>query len=76
MTLYDFIAMNQTDQAEAVWKGNYLAAKEEEKHRVLLYKVENFYVEVYFHRELNLIQKFRPFTSTWRLQAYFNHRMN
>jgi hypothetical protein len=76
MTLHEFIVLNQTDQATATWKGNFLTFREEEDYRFILYKLENFFVEVYYHKESNVIKKFKAFRAPWRLQAYFTYRLN
>ncbi len=67
MTLYQFIAADEMEQAETVWDGILIADREDTDHRILLYQInsnESFYVEVYYHKEHNVIKKFRPFKST------------
>jgi hypothetical protein len=44
MTLYEFNALNEMEQAEAVWDGVFVADREDEQHKILLYQIENFYV--------------------------------
>ncbi len=46
MTLYDFIALDEMEQAEAVWNGVFIADRKDQEHRILLYQVNSFYVEV------------------------------
>jgi hypothetical protein len=49
MTLYDFIAMDEMEQAEAVWNGVHIADREDEEHKILLYQIngdESFYVVI------------------------------
>ncbi len=70
MTLYDFIALDEQEQAEAVWNGVFIADREDQEHRILLYQIDSFYVEVYYHKEYNVIRRFRPFSSTDQLQPY------
>jgi hypothetical protein len=76
MTLYDFVKLDDQERAEAVWKGNFIAAREEGEYRVIIYKLETFFVEVYYHKPLNSIQKLRPFKTTRRLAPYFFSRLN
>lgn len=45
MTLYEFIALDEMEQAEAVWL-EHLLFQEDFEHRILLYQVDEFYVEV------------------------------
>ena len=70
MTLYDFIALNETQQAEATWEGVFLGHRQDEEHKVLLYAIDAFYVEVYYHSNLIVIRKIRAFSSTTLLKPY------
>ena len=72
MTLYQFIALDEMEQAEAVWDGVFIADREDEEHKILLYQIEAFYVEVYYHKKYNVIRKFRPFSSTKQLAPYLS----
>jgi hypothetical protein len=76
MTLYDFIVMKPKGKIGALKNGRFLALREDEDHQVILYKVNDFYVEVYYHLDSNSIERIRPFKTTWRLQAYFSDRLN
>ena len=55
MNIYDSIQMNEVEQAEAVWSGVHIADREDDEHRILLYQINSFYVEVYYHKEYNVI---------------------
>ncbi len=73
MTLYDFIAMDEMEQAEAVWSGVHIADRDDGEHKILLYQIngrESFYVEAYYHKQLNVLRKFRPFKSLELLDLY------
>jgi len=48
------------EQVENVWGGKHLATRHNEIHDILLYKIDGFFVEVYYHRENNTIRKFKP----------------
>jgi hypothetical protein len=76
MTLYDFIVMNPKRKIKAVKNGRFLAFREDEDHWIILYKVNDFFVEVYYHLDSNNVERIRPFKTTWRLQAYFSGRLN
>ncbi|MBD0298304.1 MAG: hypothetical protein M3342_09355 [Bacteroidota bacterium] len=57
MTLYDFIELSDNHKAEVVWGGAYIADREDQGHRILLYQVHSFYVEVLYDRTVtNLIE--------------------
>ncbi|MBD0351154.1 MAG: hypothetical protein ICV65_08380 [Flavisolibacter sp.] len=70
MTLYDFIALSDDYKAQVVWGSAYIADREDQGHRILLYQVQDFYVEVYHHKEHNTIEKFTVFATTDQLQPY------
>ena len=72
MTLYQFNALDEMEQAEAVWSGVHIGERRDEEHNILLYQIDSFYVEVYFNRELNVIRKFRSFSSTDQLGPYLD----
>jgi hypothetical protein len=76
MTLHDFMVMDRSDKARAARTGNFLSLREDEDHQKVLYKVNNFFVEVYYHLDSNAIERIRPFKTTWRLRAYFSDRLN
>jgi hypothetical protein len=70
MTLYDFIALDEMEQQEALWEGVHIGDREEGEHLILLYQMDNFYVEVYYHKEYNVIRRYRPFKTTDLLAPY------
>lgn len=70
MTLYDFIALDEMEQQEALWTGTHIADRQDDEHNILLYQIDNFYVEVFYHRELNVIRRYRPFKSIDQLKPY------
>jgi hypothetical protein len=49
MTLYQFLAMDEMEQQEAIWEGVLIADRQDEEHRILLYQIDGFYVEVFYH---------------------------
>ncbi len=64
MTFYEFNQLDEMEQAEAVWDGVFIANREDSEHKILLYQIDAFYVEVYYHKEYNVIRRFRSFSST------------
>jgi hypothetical protein len=76
MTLYQFRLLSKNKQAEAVWQGEFFLLRETIKHTILLYKVDSFYVEVYYNNDSNVIEKFNSFSSKKRLELYFHLQMN
>jgi hypothetical protein len=72
MTLYEFNALDEMEQAEAVWEGVFIADRQDNEHRILLYQIDSFYVEAYYHIEHNVLRRFRSFSSTTQLEPYLN----
>ncbi|KAA9038734.1 hypothetical protein FW778_14415 [Ginsengibacter hankyongi] len=70
MTLYEFNALDEMEQAEAVWDSVFIADREDSEHNILLYQRDAFYIEVYYHKEYNVIRRFRSFSSTEQLNPY------
>ncbi len=70
MTLYEFNALDEMEQAEAVWAGVHIGERFDEEHNILLYQIDKFYVEAYIHREYGVLRKFRSFSSTYQLELY------
>ena len=73
MTLCEFNALSVQQQAETVWQGEFLLFREQIVHTVLLYKVHDFYVEVYYNNESNEVVRFHSLKSVERLTLYFNY---
>ena len=75
MTLYDFTAMNEEQQAEILWEhGVYLMVRQEHEHKFALYQLDAFYVEVWYHGDDNEIKKMRSFSSTDALAPYLEEQ--
>ena len=64
--------LDEMEQIEAIWAGEFIGDRSDEEHNILLYQVDSFYVEVYYHREYNTIRRFRSFSSTTQLEPYLN----
>ena len=76
MTLYEFLSLDEMDKANAVWEGKFIGLREHEGHSVMLYRIDDFYCEVYYNREENTIIKLRPFKTKRLLQSYFSYGLN
>jgi len=72
MTLYEFNALDEMEQQEAIWEGVHIADREDEEHKILLYQIDAFYVEVYYHKEYNVIRRYRSFASVEQLEPYLS----
>jgi len=73
MTLYQFKMLNETEQAEVVWASTNIGQRPDHEHTILLYQVDSFYVEVYYHRENNAISRMRSFSNPDQLDPYTMH---
>lgn len=76
MKLYQFKTLSQQEQAEIIGRAQFFLFREEMKYTIVLYKVENFYVEAYYNNALKTIVSFNPFISKRRLQLYFDLQKN
>jgi hypothetical protein len=71
MTLYQFNLLDEDHQANIVWNaGIHIDERKDKDLTILLYQIDAFYVEVYYHQEQNKIIRFRSFSSTEQLQPY------
>ena len=66
-----FYELDETEQAEVIWDGKHVADRQDNEHHILLYKIDDLYVEVYHHKEHNIIAKFNPFSDNEILNDYF-----
>jgi hypothetical protein len=73
LTTDDFEALTETEKAEAVWRGSFLADREENGLMVQLYAVGSIYIEVFYDPVANKILSFRSFTSKHSLVPYLAH---
>jgi len=71
MHFYDFIQLNETEQIEILWyNGEQIGRRKDEEHLILLYQVEGFYVEVFYHNKERVIKKYMSFECTDLLEPY------
>ncbi|MCW3074628.1 MAG: hypothetical protein JWP69_1697 [Flaviaesturariibacter sp.] len=70
MTLYQFNLLDEMEQQEAIWEGTLIANRIEGEYKLLLYQIDSFYVEVWYHVEHNVVKRYRSFSSMEKLQPY------
>ena len=71
MTLYEFNALDEAEQHEVLWDhGVMVGDRIVGVHKVILYQIFSFYVELFYHTEYNALQRLRSFSSTECLDAY------
>jgi len=72
MTFQEFNQLDEMEQQEAIWEGTLVADTEDNEHKILLYQIDSFYVEVYHHKEYNVIRKYKPLASVLASAIYKN----
>lgn len=71
ITFYDFNALDESGKAGAVFtEGLFVDDRAEGEWKVQLYRLNNFYVEVFYDGKTNTIMQFRSFTSVRQLANY------
>ena len=73
MTLEEFYDLDEMEQRETVWEnGEFLDDRMDEDgvHRVALYQIFSFYVELFYHIEYNVLSKLIAFSDTEMLDIY------
>lgn len=73
MTLHQFHELDEMEQVEALWEhGVLIADRDEGEYKLILYQIDAFYVEVWYHKQYNVVRKYRPFSSIEILGPYLD----
>ena len=73
MTLFEFKQLTGDEQRQVTWhKGVHLSTRFHAMHAILLWQIDGFYVEIFYNRLDNSIDKLRSFRSTIQLGPYLN----
>jgi len=71
MTLYEYNQLDELEQHETVWDHAVMIGDRiDGEHKVVLYQLFSFYVELYYHQEYNVLRRLRSFSDTECLDAY------
>jgi hypothetical protein len=70
MTIYEFIELDMYEKAEIAWNGTFIADRIEKEDNILLFSLEDFFVEVYYNVKDDEIITIRPFKSSRLLEPY------
>jgi hypothetical protein len=70
MTLYQFRALSEIEQQQVMWNGIHIADRAEGAHRIVLYQMDSFYIEVFYNHENNQVDRYRAFCSIEQLSPY------
>ena len=76
MTLYDSVQLRLQEKIACVWEGRFLSSKEIEAETVVLYRVHDFFCEVYYEKKENSVVRVRPFRANEMLQDFFSYQYN
>lgn len=65
--------MDQCEQAQATWNyGEHLATRTTVMYKILLWQIEDFYIEMFYDYINNKIEKLRSFRNPDLLTPYLN----
>ena len=71
MDLRQFKGLEESIQIGVIWNnGVHVATRDDNIYQYLLYQLDDFYVEVWYHIELEVIQRFLAFDDMDRLEPY------
>ncbi len=56
MTLYQFIALDEMEQQEAIWEGVHIADRDDGEHKILLYQIVLFMLRFSIIRSIMLFE--------------------
>ncbi|MBA2498126.1 MAG: hypothetical protein H0V30_00200 [Chitinophagaceae bacterium] len=70
MTLEDFNFLDEINQIDLIISSVCIGGRDSGIFKVLLFHVQNFYVEVFFNKQERYITKFVAFDGTDRLEPY------
>ena len=62
MTPEQFYKLDKIKQASLVWEGIHIGKRQDEEYIITLYKKDNLYIEVFLHKEQQVIKKFQAFS--------------
>ena len=72
MTENQFNRLSEDEQSDVISKkGVLISVRKAEEYRILLYQIEGFYAEIFYHPTNNAI-KIKSFSSTENLQPYLS----
>ena len=76
MTLTEFSLFTDEQKASIVWDGKFLTYRIEQNLMIMLYEVDQFYVEVYYNNLNDRLIGFHPFHPKRRLEHNFEVNLN
>jgi hypothetical protein len=73
MTLNEFKLLDLNEQAQATWDhGILMGFREDPEYHMVLYRIDDFYIELHYHTSQNEITAIESFISEERLTPYLD----
>ena len=73
MTMYQFNCLDEVRQIEVLWSaGVLIGSRQEGFHKILLYQIDAFYVEVFYQYFKGKMVKTKSFADTDQLDPYLS----
>ena len=73
MTCSFFDQLSEASQTDVIWEeGVFLARRTKGFYSIILFQIEGFYTEVFYHSHFNVIIKIESFSDTERLEPYLD----
>jgi hypothetical protein len=71
MTLSEYNFLDQAEQFEVLYNyGVHISDRADDDYCIILFQLDNFYIELYFHLELNSLKKFVSFSNVNFIEPY------
>lgn len=70
VSLFKFLDLDISTQAEYVWQGTHVATRTEHDRKILLYNLGEFYAEVFYDVQTNHIVSIKGFRAISHLGPY------
>ena len=76
MTLYEYSLLPEHLKVEATWEGKFVSYRQLGSITIVLYKIEDFYVEGYYDFPDNRLLKLQPLPAENMAESRFDFNLN
>jgi len=71
MTLFYYNELNDREQHEVLWEhGIHIGGRIDGEHKIILYQIFSFYVELYYNPDYDVLKRLRSFSRLEFLDPY------
>ena len=70
MTIYEFIELDLHEKTEVAWNATFIADRIEQGDNVLLFSLDDFFIEIFYNVKDNEIITIRPFKNSRLFEPY------